>query len=63
MKNEQEKPTVSNPVKAVVSCDFYNTTDLDLEMVRDMHGIPSVSNMHKFLIAQELIKNGWVKSN
>jgi len=57
------KPAVSNPVEEVVSCDLGNTTGLDLDMVRDMKGIPSVSNMHKFLIAQELIKNGWTKSN
>tara|TARA_R100000951_G_scaffold103228_1_gene95776 strand:- start:320 stop:511 length:192 start_codon:yes stop_codon:yes gene_type:complete len=63
MQNNEKQPTVVSPIKPVVSCDFDNTTDLDLEMVRDMQGIPSVSNMHKFLIAQELIKNGWVKSN
>ncbi len=60
---DKKQPTVASPIEPVVSCDLGNTTDLDLGMVRDMKGIPSVSNMHKLLIAQELIKNGWTKSN
>jgi len=60
---EASQSTVSGHVEGVVSCGLGNAAGLDLDMVRDMKGIPSVSNMHKLLIAQELIKNGWTKSN
>ena len=46
----------------VVSSDFGGTKDPVILMVADMIRVPSVSQGHQLLIAQELVRQGWTKS-
>ena len=62
MDNETKQPTVSNPLEHVVSSDLGNTKDPAILMFSDMIRVPSVSEGHKYLIAKELVRQGWTKS-
>ena len=59
----EEAKCSESDFSGVVSCDFGGTTDLEILMVRDMIRVPGVSQGLQYLIAKELVLQGWTKYN